>query len=201
LGYTLVAPQFVAVGGANIALDGLKATGDDTSDNVVLSTVDEYGTAVDSYAWNDWAADDPCWVNDSFEPITGVTVQAGQAFWTSGSDASQGIQSAGEVGVQDVVVSLRLGYTLTGNPFPVALPLQDIVAGGDDASDNVVLAKIDEYGSAVESYAWCDWAADDPCWVDESFSMVEGVSIAPGEGLWTSGSDASQFVRFPAPEL
>lgn len=175
--------------------------GADTSDNVVLSTVDEYGTAVTSYTWNDWASDAPCWVDDEFAPIEGVALVAGQAFWTSGSASDQGVQSAGEVGLKDVIVNLRFGYTLTGNPFPVAISLQDIVAEGEDTSDNVVLAKIDEYGTATESYAWCDWAADEPCWVDDSFAMVEGVTIAPGEGLWTSGSSDAQSVRFPAPEL
>ena len=200
-GYTLVAAQFTGFGGTQLPLTGLTAVGEDTSDNVTLSTVDEYGTAVDTYAWNDWAAATPCWVNDSFEPVEGVTVTPGLAFWTSGSADGQKIMSAGEVGLSDVVVNLREGYTLVGNPFPVSIALQDIVAGGDEASDNVTLATIDEYGTAVDTYAWNDWVAATPCWVNDSFEPVEGITFAPGVGLWTSGSNSSQFVRLPAPEL
>ena len=200
-GYCLMTPQFVGVGGNQIALDALTASGTDASDNVVLSTVDEYGTAVDSYSWNDWALSSACWINDSYEKIEGVTVVPGMAFWTSGSDASQVIQSAGEVGTSDVVVNLRFGYTLVGNPFPVDVALQDIVAGGDEASDNVTMSTIDEYGTAIDTYSWNDWALDSACWINDSYEKIEGVSIAPGVGLWTSGSNSSQYIRIPAPEL
>lgn len=201
LGYSLVTAQFAGVGGASLSLDGLTAVGDDTSDNVSLSTVDEYGTAVDTYTWNNWAAADPCWVDDSYEPVEGVTVTPGMAFWVGGSSSSQSVQSAGEVGLSDVVVNLRLGYTLVGNPFPVSIALQDIVAGGDDAADNVSLSTIDEYGTAIDTYTWNDWAAAEPCWVDDSYEPVTGVTFAPGEGLWTGASSDSQYVRLPAPEL
>ncbi len=202
-GYSLVTAQFTGIGAVNLPLDMLSAAGTDASDNVTIATVDEYGTAVDTYAWNDWLdVDNPCWVDGSFTPISGVTVTPGMAFWTSGSESDQIIRSAGEVGMQDVVVALRFGYTLVGNPFPVSIDLQDIIAGGDEASDNVTLATIDEYGTAVDTYAWNDWLdPDNPCWVDGSFTPVENVSFAPGVGLWTSGSNDSQFIRLPAPEL
>lgn len=200
-GYSLVAAQFTGTGNTALSLDGLTAVGDDTSDNVTLSTVDEFGTPVATYAWNDWAAANPCWVDDSFVPVEDITVTAGMAFWTSGSSDGQAVMSAGEVGLSDVVVILREGYTLVGNPFPVSVALQDIVAGGDEASDNVTLSTIDEYGTPIVTYAWNDWAAAEPCWVDESFVPVESVTFAPGVGLWTSGSNDTQFIRIPAPEL
>ena len=189
------------MGGGNIALESLQASGDEASDNVVLSTVDEYGAPIDNYSWNDWAAETPCWVDDEYTPVEGVKIAAGQAFWTSGSKAEQAIISAGEVAMNDAVVALKFGYTLVGNPFPVSIDLQDIVVGGDEASDNVTMATIDEYGAPIDTYSWNDWAADNPCWVDDEYSPIEGVSIAPGQGLWTSGSNDSQFIRFPAPEL
>lgn len=202
-GYSLVTAQFVGIGGGVASLDSIKAAGTEASDNVTLSTVDEFGTAVDTYAWNDWLDEsNPCWVDGSFEPVSGITVTPGMAFWTSGSEADQIVQTSGEVGTQDVVVNLREGYTLVGNPFPVDVSLQDIVAGGNEASDNVTLSTIDEFGTAIDTYAWNDWLDEDnPCWVDGSFEPVSGVTFAPGVGLWTSGSNDSQFVRFPAPEL
>ena len=200
-GYSLVTPQFTGIGGTALSLDALQGVGSDASDNVNLAMVDEYGAAITTYTWNDWAAAEPCWVDDSYAPVSDVTVSAGQAFWTGGSSSDQLIRSAGEVCFQDVVVSLRFGYTLVGNPFPVSLALQDIVAGGDEASDNVTMATIDEYGAAITTYTWNDWAAAEPCWVDDSYAPVTDVTFAPGEGLWTGGSNNSQFVRFPAPEL
>ena len=191
----------MAIGGGANTLDAFTASGAEASDNVVLSTVDEFGTALDNYSWNDWACDKPCWVDEGYSPIEGVSFPAGVTFWTSGSSAEQIIQTAGEVGMADVTVVLREGYTLVGNPFPVSLALQDVVAGGDEASDNVTMATIDEFGTAVDTYSWNDWACETPCWVDDGYSPIEGVTIAPGQGLWTSGSNNSQFVRFPAPEL
>ena len=201
--------QFTAVGGGVASLDSLQGIGTEAnpaSDNVALSTVDEYGTAIDTYTWNTWAAAAPCWVNDSYEPVTGVTIAPGQAFWTTGASDDQSIQSTGEVGVEDVVVSLRLGYTLVGNPFPVKIALQDLVAESSDeetaaASDNVAISTIDEYGTAIDTYTWNTWAAAEPCWVNDSYEPVNGVEFAPGEGLWASGTSEAQSIRFPAPEL
>lgn len=195
--------QFAAIGGGNIDLSSLTASGTDASDNVVLSTVDEYGAPVDNYSWNDWAIDGKaCWVDEAYSEITGVTLPAGLTFWTSGSMTDQVIQSAGEVPSKDVSIALREGYTLVGNPFPVAVALQDVVVGGEEASDNVTMSTIDEYGAPIMTYSWNDWAIEGKaCWVDEGYAEIEGVSIAPGQGLWTSGSNDSQFVRFPAPEL
>lgn len=207
-GYSLVTPQFVTVGSTGVALDSLQALGttaNPASDSVSVSVVDEYGTPTATYLWNDWAAATPCWVDEGYAPVDGVTVPAGQAFWTNGSSSEQGIQSAGEVGLNDVSINLRFGYMLTGNPFPVSIALQDIVAGSTDAdasaSDNVSISKVDEYGTPVATYLWNDWAAAEPCWVDEGYAPVDGVTIAPGEGLWTNGSSEGQFIRFPAPEL
>ena len=182
-------------------LQQLKAVGTNTSDNVVVQTLDEAGRTVDSYIWNDWAAATPCWVDDTFTPVEGVSYAAGQGLWIQGLSAEQSIQTAGAVGTADVVVALRPGFTAAGNPFPVALDLQDLVAEGADTSDNVVVQTLDEAGRTVDSYIWNDWAAATPCWVDDTFTMVDGVTIIPGAGLWIQGLSADQFVRFPAPTL
>ena len=200
-GNTMSTAQFLDVGGEPMDLQSLAATGDDTSDNVVISTLDAYGFTVDTYAWNDWVAENPCWVNDSFEPVEGVSFAPGQALWVQASAADQGLQSAGKVGTADVVVTLRTGNTAAGNPFPVAVDLQSIVAEGEDTSDNVVISTLDAYGFTVDTYAWNDWVAENPCWVNDSFEPVEGVSFAAGAGLWIQASSATQSIRFPAPEL
>lgn len=184
-----------------MSLQSIAAIGDDTSDNVNIQTLDAAGYTVDSYLWNDWVADTPCWVNDSFEPVEDVTFASGQGLWVGGASAEQGVQTAGKVGKSDIVFNLRSGYAATGNPYPVSIDIQDIVAVGDETSDNVNIQTLNAAGYTVDSYLWNDWIADTPCWVNDSFEPVEGVSILPGQGLWVGGSSTEQAIRFPAPEL
>lgn len=198
---TLLTPQFVPISGEAITLESLVATGDEASDNVQIQTLDAYGRTVDTYDWNDWAQDVPCWVDADWEKVEGVTFAPGQGLFVMGSSSLQGIQSAGKVGTSDIVVSLRMNGTLAGNPFPVEIDLQDIIAGGDEASDNVQIQTLDAYGRTVESYDWNDWAQDEPCWVDADWEKVEGVKIAPGMGLFVMGSNDAQYLSFPAPAL
>ena len=198
----MTTPQFVNVGsGTALDLQSVKATGDDASDNVQIQTLDAFGYTVDTYDWNDWAADEPCWVDGDWNPVEGVSIEAGQGLWVIGSTSSQGFQTSGKVGSSDVVAPLRFGGTGIGNPFPVALDIQEILAEGDDTSDNVQIQTLDAYGYTVDTYDWNDWAADKPCWVDGDWNPVENVSIAPGQGLWIIGSSSAQSIRFPAPEL
>jgi hypothetical protein len=118
--------------------------------------------------------------------------------------SADGIESSNTVGYGQN--GLRFGYSLVTAQFSgvggTNLSLDSLSASGTDASDNVTLATVDEYGTPIDVYAWNDWLdADNPCWVDGSFTPVENVSFAPGVGLWTSGSNNSQFIRLPAPEL
>lgn len=194
--------QFLDVGAATeMDIQQLQAVGDDAADNVVIQTLDFAGRTVDSYIWNDWVDTTPCWVNDSFEKVEGVTLAPGAAVWVQGTTTTQGIQSAGKVGTSDVVITLKNGGTLAGNPFPVAVDIQDVVAQGTEAPDNVVIQTLDYAGRTVDSYIWNDWVDTTPCWVNDSFEKVEGVSIASGEGLWVQGTTTEQSIRFPAPEL
>ena len=200
-GYTMATPQFANIGSEAMPLQSIVPTGDDTSDNVYIQTLDAYGYTLNSYGWNDWAGDEACWVDDDYNPVEGVSFVAGQGLWVQGLSAEQGIQTAGSVGKNDVSVTLKSGYTAAGNPFPVAIDLQDIVAEGDDLSDNVYIQTLDAYGYTLTSYAWNDWAADEPCWVDDDYNPVEGVTIQPGQGLWVQGTSTNQSIVFPAPEL
>lgn len=198
----MVTAQFLNIGGTgNTNLQDIIPTGDDTSDNVFIQTLDSAGYTVDNYSWNDWATDKACWVDDNYEEVTGVTFTPGQGLWVQGAAATQGLQTAGKVGVADISVTLRAGCTATGNPFPTAVDLQDIIPEGDDTSDNVFIQTLDSAGYTVDNYSWNDWATDKACWVDDNYEEVTGVTIEPGAGLWVQGSSSSQYLRFPAPEL
>lgn len=182
-------------------MQALAATGDDASDNVQIQILDAYGRTADTFEWNDWATESACWVDGDWNRVEDVTVAPGQGLWLMGSSSSQGLQSAGKVGTSDVVVTLRNGGTTTGNPYPISMDLQDILAEGEEASDNVQIQTLDAYGRTVETYEWNDWATESACWVDGDWNRVEEVSILPGQGLWVMGSSSEQSLRFPAPEL
>lgn len=198
----MLTPQFLNIGeNTDIPLQSIVAVGDDASDNVQIQTLDAYGRTVDAYDWNDWANDAPCWVDSDWNPIEGVVVVPGQGLWVMGSATTQGLQSSGQVGTDDLLVALRSGGSIIGNPFPVTLDLQDVIAEGEDASDNVQIQTLDAYGRTVDAYDWNDWANDSACWVDSDWNPIEGVTLAPGQGLWVMGSNVNQYLRFPAPEL
>ena len=194
---------------ADMPLQSIKPTGADVSDNIVIQTLDAYGRTVDSYLWIDWAGDESdqdAWVNDeTYEIIDGVSFEPGTGLWIQGTSTEQGIQNAGKVSSNDLVVSLRSGNSAICNPFPVTISLQDIIATGSDVSDNVVIQTLDAYGRTVDSYLWIDWAGDESdqeAWVnDETYEIIEGVSFEAGAGLWVQGTSSEQSLRFPAPEL
>ena len=194
--------QFINIGeAAEMDIQSLSAIGEDAPDNVVIQTLDFAGRTIDSYVWNDWVDATPCWVDDSYEKVDGVTIAPGTGLWIQGTAQTQGILSAGKVGSSDVVVALRNGGTLAGNPFPVEVKLQDIIAEGDEAPDNIVIQTLDYAGRTVDSYVWNDWVDSTPCWVDDSYEKVETVTFSPGAGLWVQGTSDKQYVRFPAPTL
>lgn len=197
----MATPQFLNIGSDGMPLQSILPTGDDTSDNVFIQTLTAGGLTLNTYSWNEWACDEPCWVNDDYEKVEGVTFAPGAGLWVQGSSTTQGIQSAGQVGVEDVSVTLKSGFTAAGNPFPVAINLQDIIAEGSDTSDNVFIQTLTPGGLTLNTYSWNEWACDEPCWVNDDYEKVEGVTFAPGQGLWIQGSSDQQSIRFPALEL
>ena len=197
----MVTSQFLGIGSSGIQLQDIKACGENTSDNVYIQTLDAYGRTGASYGWNDWAAESACWVNDDYEPVEGVSFAAGQGLWVQGLSKDQSIQTSGSVGTSDIIAILQSGCTAIGNPFPIAINLQDIVASGEGASDNVYIQTLDAYGRTSASYGWNDWAADKACWVNDDYEPVEGVSFAAGQGLWVQGTSQDQSIVLPAPEL
>ena len=202
---TMITPQFTGVDGAEISLDSLVPTGANTSDNVNIRILDEYGRTIDGkeYTWNDWVGNKACWVNGDLEEVSGITFEPGQGLWVYGATTAQTLQSSGQVAKEDCVVQLRKNATATGNPFPAAVDLQDILAEGENCSDNVNIRVLDEYGSTVEGmdYTWNDWVGDKACWVNGDLEEVLDVSFKPGQGLWVYGSSDKQYLCFPAPQM
>ena len=89
-----------------MGLQTITPTGADTSDNVFIQTLDAAGYTVDSYSWNDWATEEACWVDDNYEKVTNVSFKKSAGLWVQGLSPSQGIQTSGAVGKDDISVQL-----------------------------------------------------------------------------------------------
>jgi hypothetical protein len=198
------------VGGA-IDLQDIKC-GEGCSDSVSFSVLNAIGIGGDSYYWINWYENpdtgdtEACWVDGAYEKVEGFTIQPGQGLWVAGDSADQLFQSAGMVGTSDVAVQLRYGSTLTGNPTPVAVDLQDIRCG-EGCSDSVSFSILNAIAIGGDSYYWINWYENpdtgetESCWVDGAYEKVEGFTVQPGEGLWVAGDDNTQYIIFPGVEL
>ena len=209
-GGTVATTQFIDIASADAyPLSSITPSGTDISDNVNLQTLDAYGRSLESYLWIDYAGDDgdlSAWVDpDTYEIISGVSFPAGAGIWVTGTAENQSIVTSGQVGRKDVSVALKFGGTVTGNPFPSAIGIQDILITGSDTSDNVNLQTLDAYGRTDTSYLWIDYAGDDgdqQAWVDpDTYEIITGITIGGGAGLWITGTAESQAAVFPAPSL
>ena len=207
-GGTLAAPQFLNIG-VNTAtpISSLTPTGEDTYNNIAVSILDAYGYTESSYTWTDAGGegwDTIGWVDDDNNIVSDISFAPGTALWISGTASTQGLQSAGAVGKNDVVVQLRYGGTQAGNPFPVDTTLGALLPTGDDTYNNISVQILDAYGYSQASYTWTDAGGegwDTIGWVDDDNNLVTDVVISAGQGLWISGSNDAQYITFPAPEL
>ena len=90
----MVSAQFINIGAETATpLQSIKPTGDETSDNVAIQTLDAYGRTVANYLWVNWAGDEgdqEAWIDDEeFAIVEDVSFQPGQGLWVQGSSTSQ----------------------------------------------------------------------------------------------------------------
>ena len=206
-------PQFVGIGSedGSINLQDIKC-GEGCSDSVSLKILDSIGIGGDSYNWVDWYVNpetgkaESCWVDGAYEKVEKFSIEPGQGLWVSADDVTQTFLSSGKVGTSDIAVRLRAGGTMTGNPTPVMIDLQDIRCG-EGCSDSVSLKILDSIGVGGDSYNWVDWYVNpetgkaESCWVDGAYEKVEKFPIEPGQGLWVSADSSDQYIIFPGVEL
>ena len=208
-------PQFAGVASADGSFDLQTITcSDNSSDSVSFSILNNTGLNGDSYLWIDYYENpetgetESCWVDgDTYEKVTGYTLKPGEALWVQADSTDQLFQSAGRVNTSDVVVQLRHGSTLTGNPFPVTLDLQDITCS-DNCSDSVSFSILNNTGLNGDSYLWIDYYENpetgetESCWVDgDTYEKVNGFNVTPGMGLWVQADHSDQYITFPGVEL
>ena len=199
-GNKLICAQFLPVGEAGgYDIQKIVATGADVESAVSLQTLTTAGKANEIFTWDTWmfVEDEPAWIDD-----VGIATRKfapGEALWVSGQ-LGYTLQTAGQVGTNDVIVALVNGNVAIGNPFPVNVNIQDIVATGADVESAVSLQTLTSAGKADEIFTWDTWmfVEDEPAWIDDV--GVATRNFAPGEGIWVSGQNG-YTLRIPAPTL
>ena len=221
-----VVPQFVGIAEADgsVDLQSIKCN-DECSDAVSFKILNNIGISNTFYYWINWYENpdsgetEACWVDDGYEKVIGMKIQAGQGMWVAGtSDAKDQIfTSSGQVGVEDVTVALRKGSVMTGNPTAVPVDLQDIICN-DVCSDAVSFKILNNIGISNTFYYWINWYENpdsgetESCWVDDGYEKVIGMTIDPGQGMWVAGTadpvdpenldpEVDQLITFPGVEL
>jgi hypothetical protein len=188
--------QFISVGDQpDMNIQSFVISGADLN-NVSIQTLDSAGRTVDTFSWNDWMYETPCWVDNDLNVAT-RSFAPGEGVWIQGV-AGYTLQTAGQVNQMDVEVVLRDGFTAIGNPYPINVAIQDIVVTGADLN-NVSIQTLDSAGRTVDTFSWNDWMYETPCWVDNDLNVATR-ELNPGEGIWVQGV-AGYTLRMPAPEL
>ena len=199
-GNKLVAAQFAPVGNAEgYDIQNIVAEGADVESFVALQTLTSSGKANETFSWDTWmyVTDKPAWIDDA--GIATRKFAPGEALWVQGR-AGYSITTAGQVDLSDLVVELVDGNKAVGNPFPVKVNIQDIVAEGADVESFVALQTLTSSGKANETFSWDTWmyVVDEPAWIDDVGIATR--EFEPGEGIWVQGR-AGYTLRIPAPEL
>ena len=135
-----------------------------------------------------------------------VTFKAGQAFWVDAPNEFYAIQSAGQVPMSDVAVTLRTGRMMVGNVTPVDVDLIDIsVQGYDEVAEGECSVQIlDKYGRGLDSFFWYDLPDDNLYgWLDGSDEPLEEGTLVlkPGEALWVDAPNSTYSLVFPGVDV
>ena len=199
-GNKLISAQFLQIGSdEGYDIQNIVATGDDVESSVFLQTLTASGKADESFSWDTWmfVEDKPAWIDE--DGIATRKFAPGEALWVQGK-IGYSLQTSGEVSAEDAIINLLDGNVAVGNPFPVKVNIQDIVATGANVEESVFLQTLTTSGKADESFSWDTWmfVEDEPAWIDD-----EGIATRdfnPGEGIWVQGK-AGYTLRIPAPVL
>ena len=197
-GNKLISAQFLQVASAEgYDIQNIVATGDDVEGSVFLQTLTASGKADESFSWDTWmfVEDKPAWIDS--DGIATRKFAPGEALWVQGK-VGYTLQTSGEVSKEDAIVNLVDGNVAIGNPFPVKVNIQDIVATGADVEGSVFIQTLTSAGKADESFSWDTWmfVEDEPAWIDDDGIATR--DFEPGEGLWVQGKVGYTF-RIPAP--
>ena len=194
-GTTIVAPCFVDVGGTDaVDLTKIAPGGDFASGEIQISRLDSAGRNIEDYSYDVPRRGTPGWYNmDSGDAVRegDVVFAAGEGIAVTGNDGLN-ITSSGEVSTTDRVIALQFGTTLCGNHTAIGLDITSIIPGGDYASGEIQISRLDSAGRNIEDYSFDVPRRGTPGWynMDTGDAMAEGdLVFEPGEGFAVTGND------------
>ena len=205
-GFTMVSPSFQGIGKTTaIDLTSLKLNGDYGSGDIVIQTLTALGEGDKAYEFVKDRRGNWFWRDvDSSETIEEgvVAFEYGTGLWVAGIDATS-LTSAGQVSTDDCEITLRDGFTATGNMTAVPVDLTAIIPGGEYGSGDIVIQTLTALGEGDKAYEFVKDRRGNWFWrdVDSSETIEEGaVVFAPGAGLWVAGVNGAT-ITIPGPTL
>ncbi len=165
---------------------------------VYVRTVDSVGKVVDNYIYYVTEAYRGWWnaYDDSID-CNNVELPIGQGLNIQGVDGAS-LRSSGTVCTNDILIKIRGGETLTGNPFPKTIKLGDIVPQNCNDAE-VYVRTVDSVGKVVDNYIYYVTEAYRGWWnaYDDSIDCND-VEIPAGLGINIQGVDgASVYIASP----
>ena len=226
-GYNYVIPAFRTVGGDKNATDiQLLQLGDGIgSYEVSFQFLTAKRRNAHTYNWisaedaadyaDDWPKGRGLWIDDetSALPEETVTVGVGNAVQMDMGDYdAEDLTCSGQVSDADLSYTTRSGYNYIGNPYPVALDIQNIQLSDALASYEVSFQFLTAKRRNAHTYDWIsaedagdyadNWEKDLGLWIDDETSAFpeETVTIAPGGAVQLDMGDFNgEIVNVYAP--
>ncbi len=201
-GLTCIAPAFFTPGQDTIEIDAMEVVGGKDADN--LSLLDSTGNTLRKYYWypayGQYAAG---WFIDSDgeDPAENVSFDQMEGFLFFSTASAAQLKQWGEVLEADVEgVALTSGYTVLGNPYNKALPLENLVPVNARNADNLTL--LDSTGNTLVKYYWYNAYGSYPAgWFFDSDGEDDAVNVTlpPSQAFlfFTTASGATLDVDAP----
>ena len=201
-GYTCIAPAFFTVGQDTTELTAIEVV--DGADTDSLALLDSTGNTLNKYFWFNAIEGYPAmWALDSMaeNEATGVSFDQMEGFLFYSSATTAKFMHSGEVLEGDVTgVALNKGYTVLGNPYNKALPLENLIPVNAEDTDSIAL--LDSTGNTLSKYFWFNAVEGYPAmWALDSMAENEatGVTLDPDEAFLFYSSATTATLSVDAP--
>ncbi len=212
-----VGASFLNVGETPLTLSDIKIIGYASTDGyadfeINAKQLDGFGRGGTAYFWCDFEEEGDTyygWYDNDMNCYNDLELAPGEGLWIYSPSTDFKVQSAGQVPVEDIAVTLRSGgqAKMVANPMPTTLTLGDIGITGyskeDGYADFEINAKqLDGFGRGGTAYFWCDFEEEGDTyfgWYDNDMNCYNDVEVASGEGLWIYSPSTSFSAVFPTP--
>ena len=202
-------PCFDKVGGGDITIQDVQLNDDVETFEADLQILDANRKFIgEMYQWVNAAETGPddfdlpvakgmgAWINESFELPDIDSLQFGQVVQVTLPAATDGFKSSGQVSDDDAVIVARKSRNFVGNPYPVAMSIQNIQLDDSIETFEADLQILDANRKYIgEMYQWVCAAETGPddfdlpvpegmgAWINESFELPDIDPLQAGEGV------------------